>query len=75
MLSDISLLQGGVMKSYVHLNHFLERASVTVRFYFKTNRSKLKKHRKGMALNWNLRTGKSYALFSGERKSNQELLF
>lgn len=43
MLSDISLLQGGVMKSHVHLNHFLERASVTVRFYFKTNRSKLKK--------------------------------
>lgn len=69
MLSVISLLQGGLMKSHVHLNHFLERASVTVRFYFKTNRSKLKKHRKGMALNWNLRTWKSYAVFVWREKT------
>lgn len=65
MLSDISLLQGRVMKSHVHLNHFLER---TMRFYFKTNRSKWKKLRKGMALNWNLRTCKSYAVIFWREK-------
>lgn len=69
MLSEISPLQGGVMKSHVHLNHFLERSSITARFYFKTNRSKLKKHRKKMALNWNLRTCRSYTLFFWEEKT------
>lgn len=60
MLSEISLLQGGMMKSHVHLNHFLERTSVTVRFYFRNNRSKLKKHRKEMAFACSVQ---SYALF------------
>lgn len=74
MLSDISLLQGGVMKSQVYLNHFLERTSVTVRFYFKTNRSKLKTLRKGMTLNWNLRTCKSYAVFFWRRKAQPAII-
>lgn len=35
MLSDISLLQGGVMKSHVHLNHFLKEPQLLQDFILK----------------------------------------